>query len=67
MQGVIHLDGDGLGGTHGFAELAGDTSFLPTGITTQQMLASETSAQWALFKRIIDGNFRLKSYFQCQP
>ncbi len=40
--------------THCLTELACYAPLLPTGITAQYMLASETWTDWTLLKRVVD-------------
>src|SRR5215469_8694077 len=51
----LRLDGDGLGGTDGFTELAGDAAFLAIGIAAQRMLPPKARRQWPLLERIVQG------------
>jgi hypothetical protein len=50
---LLGLDGDGLSGTDGLTELAGDAAFLTCGISTQGVFTPKSRGDGAFFKGII--------------
>src|SRR5579885_286374 len=63
----LGLDGDGLCGTDGLAELAGDAALLAVGVAAQRVLSPEARAQGALFVGIVDRHPRTEQVFEGQP
>lgn len=59
----LRLNGDGLGGTDGLAQLARDAPLFARGVPAQQVLAPEPRTQGALFERVVDGDFGLHRDF----
>ena len=51
---LLRLDGDGLRGADGLAQLASDAALLTRGVATQDVLAAETRAQRTLLERVVD-------------
>ena len=52
-----------LGGANGFTKFASNATLLSTGISSQDVFASETRTQWSLLERIVDGDLRLHCCF----
>ena len=51
---LLRLDGDGLRGADGLAQLASDAALLTRGVATQDVLAAEARAQRTLLERVVD-------------
>lgn len=64
VRSFLGLDGDGLRGAYGLAQLASDASLLATRITAQSVLATEARAQWSLLERVVDGGWFLEDMRQ---
>eukprot|EP00732_Lithocolla_globosa_P007012 Lithocolla_globosa_v1_NODE_8540_length_809_cov_155.702918.p2 type:complete len:224 gc:universal NODE_8540_length_809_cov_155.702918:52-723(+) len=63
----LGLDGDGLGGANGLAQLARNATLLSVGVSSQSMLATEARAERSFFKRVKDGVGRLGHLFETLP
>jgi len=55
----FHFNGNGLGGTGGFAQFAANASFIATGVTPEGVFSPKSGTQISLFVGIIDGRLGL--------
>merc|ERR1719210_489257 len=55
VRPLLGLDSDGLGGTDGLAQLAGDTSLLSRGVPPESVFSSEPGRQRPLLEGVVDG------------
>jgi hypothetical protein len=51
---LLGLDGDGLGGADGLAQLAGDAALLARGVAAQGVLAAEAGGDGPFFEGVVD-------------
>lgn len=54
VRALLGFNRDGLCGTNGFAEFAGDASFFACGVAAQSVLASEARGDGAFFEGVVD-------------
>lgn len=52
---LLGLDGNGLGGADGLAQLASNTSLFTGRVAAEGVLATETRTDGTLFKGVVDG------------
>lgn len=64
---LLGINCNSLRWARSLAQLARNTSFIPTGITTEGVLAAKTGGEVPLFVGVIDGDFGFHGDFAGEP